>query len=71
MFRTLLSRRAREDARVDDFLHAIALSARYRVDPDWQLLAAPADDSPQPVEDAVALPAGLLPLLVPVPRVAG
>jgi hypothetical protein len=40
MLRSLLSRRRREDERVDNFLHAIALSARYTLDPTWQLQAA-------------------------------
>ena len=43
MIRTLLSRRAREDARVDDFLHAIHLSATYRLDPSWELQRVPTD----------------------------
>lgn len=58
MLRTLLSRRRREDARVDDFLHAIALSARYTVDPDWQLHTVPDTDDTHP------LPLSLVRLLV-------
>jgi hypothetical protein len=55
MIRTVLSRRRREDQRVDDFLHAIALSERYTVDPDWQLHAA---------DDTHPLPLSLVRLLV-------
>jgi hypothetical protein len=39
MLRSLLSRRRREDQRVEDFLHAITLSARYTLNPEWQLQA--------------------------------
>jgi hypothetical protein len=47
MFR-YLSRRARraEEARVIRFLHAIELSARYSVNPDWTLQPVP-DEAPQ------------------------
>jgi hypothetical protein len=62
--RSLLSRHRRsEDQRVDNFLHAIALSARYRVDPDWQLQAVP--------DDTTALPVALVQLMIPLPPVAG
>lgn len=66
MLRTLLSRRRREDERTDNFLHAIRLSARYTVDPDWQLLAVL--DVPQPatqLDETRALPLSLVTLLVP------
>jgi hypothetical protein len=58
--RYYFSRRARraETARVDRFLHAIELSARYAVNPEWDL-------SPVP-DETQALPLGLAPLLVPV-----
>jgi hypothetical protein len=56
MFRTMLSRRRREAARVDAFLDAIRLSERYTLDPRWEL---------QRVEDTVALPLSLVTLLVP------
>lgn len=59
MLRTLLSRRRLEDERTDNFLHAIRLSARYTVDPDWQLHTVPDDD------DATPLPLSLVQLLVP------
>ena len=62
MLRTLLSRRRLEDERTDNFLHAIALSARYTVDPDWQLHAVP-DDATHPLPR-------LLPAML-VPAVAG
>lgn len=44
---TFITRRRRsEDARVAAFLHAIELSDRYAVDPDWQLQQLE-DDAPQ------------------------
>lgn len=52
MLHTLLSRRRREEARVDAFLHAILLSEGYTLDPHWEL---------QPVRtDTVAFPRILL-----------
>lgn len=57
MFRTLLSRRRRETARVDAFLHAIHLSATYTLDPHWTL---------RPIaDDTHALPLNLVRLMVP------
>ena len=65
MLRTLLTRRAREDARTDDFLHAIALSARYTVDPDWALQHVPDEQPATHVDDTRALPLTLVRLMVP------
>ncbi len=63
MFSYLIpSRRRAEDARVASFLHAIRLSDRYTVDPDWQLQTVP-DDVPAPARsltDTVAFPAIIL-----------
>lgn len=63
MFRTMLSRRRREDARTDAFLHAIRLSDRYTVDPAWELQTVP-DGAPQPGTgwrtDTVAFPSIIL-----------
>lgn len=57
-------RRRTEDARVARFLHAIELSARYAVNPDWTLVPVP-DEEPAPVSsswrtDTVAFPAIIL-----------
>ncbi len=65
MIRTLLSRRRREDERVDNFLHAITLSARYTVDPDWQLRTVPDMQPATPADDTCPLPLSLVRLLVP------
>ena len=43
MFRIITRRRRAETARVDAFLHAIALSERYTVNPEWQLQTVPTD----------------------------
>lgn len=58
MIRNLLTRRAREDARVDAFLDAIDLSDRYTLNPHWEL---------QRVEDDTTeeLPMSLVRLMVP------
>jgi hypothetical protein len=45
MFAFITRRRRAEDARVARFLHAIALSDRYAVDPDWELRTVP--DAPR------------------------
>jgi hypothetical protein len=61
MLRNLITRRRREDARVERFLHAIELSARYSVNPDWSLQSVP-DDAPaappaiDPMEDTLSIP---------------
>lgn len=57
MFRTILSRRRREDARVDAMLDAIRLSERYTLDPTWQLQTVH--------DDTAALPLSLVTLMVP------
>lgn len=46
--RLLPSRRRAEDARVARFVHAIALSGRYTLDPAWELQTVP-DDQPATV----------------------
>lgn len=59
MIRTMLSRRRREDARVDAFLAAIRLTGRgHTLDPAWELQAVP--------DDTQELPMSLVRLLVPV-----
>jgi hypothetical protein len=51
MFRTILSHRRREDARVDAFLDAIALTGRgHTLDPHWQLQHVEDDVQPLPLE---------------------
>ena len=63
----LPSRRRREAARVARFVHAIHLSARYAVNPDWTLHQVP-DEEPEPRHpwladsrtDTVAFPAIVL-----------
>lgn len=57
MFRALMTRRARENARVDAFLHAIDLSEQHTLDPRWELQRV--DD------DTQALPLSLVRLMVP------
>jgi hypothetical protein len=41
MLRFITRRRRIEDARVERFLHAIELSGRYSVSPDWELRPVP------------------------------
>jgi hypothetical protein len=58
MFRTMLSRRRREDARVDAFLSAIELSATYTLDPRWELQRVEDDAHPLPLQlVAIMVPA--------------
>jgi hypothetical protein len=52
MFTLITRRRAAEDARVTRFLHAIELSARYSVNPDWELRRV----VDEPSTDTVAFP---------------
>ena len=49
MFTFITRRRRSEDARVADFLHAIELSTRYAVDPDWQLQRELDEHTTEPV----------------------
>lgn len=63
MFRTLIARRRREDARVTRFLHAIELSGRYTVDLNWELQQVPDEPAPAPASwrtDTAAFPAIIL-----------
>lgn len=60
---TFLTRRRAEDARVARFVHAIHLSERYAVNPDWTLQTVP-DEDPAPVagwlSETAAFPAIIL-----------
>ena len=59
MFAIITRRRRAEDARVAAFLHAIELSERYPVDPDWQLQQVPDEPYRWPAAlstDTVAFP---------------
>jgi hypothetical protein len=63
MLRFITRRRRIEDARVDRFLHAIELSGRYSVNPDWELQPVPDEQPTVPVDwrtDTAAMPVILL-----------
>lgn len=61
MFTLTTRRRRAEDQRVHAFLHAITLSERYSVDPDWALQQTPDEPAQWSAADAtVAFPRILL-----------